>query len=92
MTAITYYTSNIKNELIKLKGTFAFWLTVISGLIIPVLFFIVYLVKYKSLIPAEGINPWEKFMINQVKNSLFSANKLFPLLYYICRFACLTII
>jgi hypothetical protein len=70
MTAITYYTSNIKNELIKLKGTFAFWLTVISGLIIPVLFFIVYLVKYKSLIPAEGINPWEKFMINQVKNSI----------------------
>lgn len=70
MTVFTYYLSNIKNELIKLKRTFAFWLTIISGLLIPTLFFVVYLVKHKSLIPAEGINPWEKFMVNQVQNSI----------------------
>jgi hypothetical protein len=70
MTVITYYSSNIKNELIKLNKTFAFWLTIISGLVIPVLFFIVYLVKHADLIPAEGVNPWEKFMLNQIKNSI----------------------
>ncbi|MFK8060321.1 MAG: ABC transporter permease [Polaribacter sp.] len=70
MTALTYYFSNIKNETIKLKRTFAFWLTIISGLLIPVLFFIVYLVKHKDLIPAEGISPWDKFMVNQIKNSI----------------------
>ena len=70
MSAITYYSSNIKNEFIKLKGTFAFWLTVISGLVIHVIFFIAYLVKHSELIPADGVNPWEKFIMNQVKNSI----------------------
>lgn len=70
MTALSFYISNTKNELIKLKRTFAFWLTIISAIIIPLLFFIVYMVKYNSLVPAVGENPWEKFMINQVKNSI----------------------
>ena len=70
MTAIIYYSSNIKNELIKLKKTFAFWLTIISALIIPVLFFIVYMVKHANLIPEAGINPWDKYMVNQVQNSI----------------------
>ena len=70
MTALSYYTSSIKNEVIKLKKTFAFWLTIISALIIPLLFFIVYLVKPEKVIPAEGINPWVKFMVNQIQNSI----------------------
>lgn len=70
MTAITYYSSNIKNELIKLKRTFAFWLTIISALVIPLLFFIVYMVKHKNLTPEAGVNPWDKYMVNQVKNSI----------------------
>ncbi len=70
MTAISYYISNTKNEVIKLKGTFAFWLTIISAVIFPLLFFIIYLVKHAKLVPALGENPWEKFMINQVQNSI----------------------
>ncbi|CAM1367250.1 ABC transporter permease [Tenacibaculum xiamenense] len=70
MTAITFYISNTKNELIKLKRTFAFWLAVISGIMIPLLFFIVYLVKYEKLIPAEGVSPWNKFMLDQIRNSI----------------------
>ena len=70
MTAVSYYISNTKNEVIKLKGTFAFWLTIISAVIFPLLFFIIYLVKHAKLVPALGENPWEKFMINLVQNSI----------------------
>lgn len=70
MTAVSYYVSNIKNEVIKLKRTFAFWLTIISALIIPLLFFIGYLVKPEQGIPVEGVNPWVDFIFNQIKNSI----------------------
>lgn len=70
MTAVSYYISNIKNEAIKLKRTFAFWLTIISALIFPLLFFIIYLVKHEQVVPGLGVNPWEKFMINLVQNSI----------------------
>lgn len=70
MTAITYYSSNVKNELIKLKRTFAFWLTIISALIIPLLFFIVYMVKHEKLIPDAGVNPWDRYLVDQVRNSI----------------------
>tara|TARA_R110001606_G_C15352313_1_gene647667 strand:- start:126 stop:908 length:783 start_codon:yes stop_codon:yes gene_type:complete len=70
MSAILYYTSSLKNELIKLKRTFAFWLTIISAIIFPILFFIAYLLKHENLAPAAGINPWEKFMTTQIENSI----------------------
>ena len=70
MTALIYYTSNIKNEFIKLKRTFAFWLTIISALIIPLLFFLIYLVKHANLAQAPEINPWDKFMTNQIQNAI----------------------
>lgn len=70
MSAILYYTSSLKNELIKLKRTFAFWLTIISAIIFPILFFIAYFFKHKNLVPAAGINPWEKFMSTQIENSI----------------------
>ncbi|WP_435264201.1 ABC transporter permease [Tenacibaculum sp. nBUS_03] len=70
MSAITFYISNTKNELIKLKRTFAFWLTIISALIIPLLFFIAYAIKHAKLVPGEGVNPWDKYTLNQVENSI----------------------
>lgn len=70
MSIIKHYSFSIKNELIKLKRTFAFWLTIISAIIFPLLFFIVYLIKYEKMIPALGVNPWEKFMTNLVQNSI----------------------
>lgn len=70
MSAILYYTSSLKNELIKLKRTFAFWLTIISAIIFPILFFIAYLLKHENLVPAAGVNPWEKFMTTQIENSI----------------------
>ena len=69
MSTILYYTASLKNELIKLKRTFAFWLTIISAVLFPILFFIAYIFERETLVPAAGINPWEKFMVTQIENS-----------------------
>ena len=70
MTALSFYLSSIKNEFIKLKRTFAFWLTIISAIIFPILFFIAYFVKHETNTPEIGINPWDKFMTIQIENSI----------------------
>jgi len=70
------FTISLKNELLKLKNTFAFWITIISALFIPTIYFIYYTVKYKNLIPTEGVNPWNKFMTDQI---MTSASLLLPL-------------
>lgn len=69
MAVLTYYTTSTKNEFKKLKSTFAFWLTIISALFIPIIYLIYYLLKYKSLIPDEGVNPWDKFLVNQIRGA-----------------------
>ncbi len=66
MKAFIYYISSIKNEILKLKNTFALWLSILSALFIPVLYFIYYLLKYDSLLPDEGVNPWDKFLKEQI--------------------------
>ncbi|MEE9406954.1 MAG: ABC transporter permease [Polaribacter sp.] len=70
MTVLSFYISSIKNEFIKLKRTFSFWLTIISALLFPLLFFIAYFLKHKTNTPETGINPWEKFMTVQIENSI----------------------
>ena len=66
MTAIAYFITSIKNELLKLKRTFAFWLVIASAFFIPIIFFLVYLFKTKAMIPKEGINPWDDYIAQQV--------------------------
>lgn len=70
MTALAFYLSSTKNELIKLKRTFSFWLTIFSAMLFPLLFFIIYFVEHTALTPDAGINPWEKFMTTQIQNSI----------------------
>lgn len=76
MKTVYYFTKSIKNEALKLKNTFAFWLAVISGLFIPAIYFLYYFFKYKSLIPPTGSNPWEKFMVDQIMGA---ASLLIPM-------------
>lgn len=66
MTTLSYYFTSTKNEFFKLKRTFAFWLTIISALFIPIIYFLYYFLKYESLIPVEDTNPWDKFINDQV--------------------------
>ncbi|WP_024769246.1 ABC transporter permease [Aquimarina macrocephali] len=80
MTAITFYFSSLKNEIIKLKHTFALWLTAICALLIPLLFFIVYTIKWEGLIPEEGVNPWNQYANEQIMNSLPALVPLFIVL------------
>lgn len=75
MNVIAHYTSSIKNETIKLKRTFALWLTLISAIFIPAIFFLYYILKHDKLVPAEGVNPWDDFIVNQI----FAAGPLIPL-------------
>jgi len=69
MKTLYYFKKSIKNETLKLKSTFALWLAIISGLFIPVIFFFYYLLKHKSLVPPDGVNPWEGFMLDQINTT-----------------------
>lgn len=75
MNAFNYLFTSIKNEIFKLKKTFAFWLAIISALFIPVVFFFVYLIKYEAFIPKEGVNPWFTFMKDQI---MYTSSLLIP--------------
>ncbi|MFH6991614.1 ABC transporter permease [Flavobacterium sp. FlaQc-48] len=68
MTAISFYISSVKSELIKLKNTSAFWLTIITALLFPVLFFTGYFFMHKKLAPLAGVNPWEQFITSQIQS------------------------
>ena len=68
MSAITYYRLSVKNELYKLKRTFAFWLTLLASFFVPALLFIVTLFKHKNFIPKGDANPWD--MIMQIETSI----------------------
>ena len=65
-------------ELKKIKSTASLQLALISGFFIPVIYFIYYLTKYTSLIPSEGVDPWEKFISEQFRNT---APFLLPILF-----------
>lgn len=69
MKSLHFFTNSIKNETLKLKGTFALWLSIISALFIPLIYFLYYVFKHESLIPATGVNPWEKFMVDQIMSA-----------------------
>jgi hypothetical protein len=68
MKAILYFTTSIKNELLKLKRTFAFWLVIVSAFFIPFIFLMVYLFKTELFIPKAGVNPWDDYIGQQVKS------------------------
>ena len=70
MSAFTYYIFSTRNELIKLKKTFAFWLSIISALIVPLLSLVIGFFKTKMLIPGEGVNPWDDFMMKQITSAI----------------------
>jgi len=69
MSIVSFYWPSIKNEVVKLKRTFALWLSIISALFIPVIYFFYYLLKYESLIPKDGVNPWNSFISQQINNA-----------------------
>ncbi|CAG4997523.1 hypothetical protein DYBT9275_01792 [Dyadobacter sp. CECT 9275] len=60
-------------ELMKLKNTFALWLTILGALFMPVLLLSAYLISTKEFVPASGTNPWHEYLLRTFNgNCLFS--------------------
>jgi hypothetical protein len=58
-------------EFIKLKNTFALWLTVLGALFVPLILFATYLSDVKSFVPAQGIYPWDDFLVRTLNGCCF---------------------
>lgn len=50
-------------ELIKLRRTFAFWLTIIGAAIIPFTMIITYVYNWKMFVPLADVNPWDELFV-----------------------------
>lgn len=63
----------VYTELIKLKNTFALWLTILGALFMPLLLLSAYLLSTKEFVPAPGVNPWYEYLLRTFNGScLFS--------------------
>ncbi|WP_149243107.1 ABC transporter permease [Dyadobacter sp. 32] len=60
-----------RTELLKLKNTFALWLTVSGALFVPLILFITYLSDIKAFLPGQGVNPWNDFLIRTLNGCCF---------------------
>jgi hypothetical protein len=58
-------------ELIKLKNTFALWLTLSGALFVPLILFATYLSDVESFVPGYGVNPWDDFLVRTLNGCCF---------------------
>lgn len=58
-------------EFIKLKNTFALWLTVLGALFVPLILFATYLSDVNSFLPGHGVNPWDDFLVRTLNGCCF---------------------
>lgn len=58
-------------ELIKLKNTFALWLTLAGSLFVPLILFATYLSDLAVFVPGNGINPWDDFLVRILNGCCF---------------------
>lgn len=60
-------------ELIKLKNTFALWLTILGASFMPLLLLSAYLLSVKEFVPGPAVNPWYEYLLRTFNGScLFS--------------------
>ncbi|MCF0052630.1 ABC transporter permease [Dyadobacter sp. LJ53] len=58
-------------EFIKLKNTFALWLTLLGALFIPLILFGTYMSDVKAFVPGKGISPWDDFLVRMLNGCCF---------------------
>ncbi len=58
-------------ELIKLKHTFALWLTLLGSLFVPLILLAAYLSDVAVFVPGKGIDPWDDFMVRILNGCCF---------------------
>jgi len=66
-------------EVIKVKNSFAFWLTILVAVIIPIGLLLAFSYEWRILIPKPGVNPWEDYL-SRAYNGCAFATPLFVLL------------
>lgn len=60
-------------ELIKLKNTYALWLTMLGALFMPLLLLSAYLISTNEFVPAPGVNPWYEYLLRTFNGSCLFA-------------------
>ncbi|MEO6284255.1 MAG: ABC transporter permease [Dyadobacter sp.] len=63
--------SLIYTEFIKLKNTFALWLTILGALFVPFILFATYLSDVRAFVPGHGVNPWDDFLVRILNGCCF---------------------
>jgi hypothetical protein len=58
-------------ELLKLKNTFALWLTISGSLFVPLILFATYLSDVEAFVPGRGANPWDDYLIRTLNGCCF---------------------
>jgi hypothetical protein len=58
-------------EFIKLKNTFALWLTISGALFVPLILFATYMSDVTAFVPKVGVNPWDDFLIRTLNGCCF---------------------
>lgn len=58
-------------ELLKLKNTFALWLTISGSLFVPLILFATYLSDVEAFVPGGETNPWDDYLIRTLNGCCF---------------------
>jgi hypothetical protein len=66
-------------EVIKVKHSFAFWLTILCAVIVPTGLLLAFSYEWQILIPQSGVSPWDDYFIRAFNGCAFTA-PLFVLL------------
>jgi hypothetical protein len=73
------FLQSYSTEVIKVKNSFAFWLTILCAVIIPTGLLLAFSYEWKLLIPHPGENPWDDYLTRAFNGCAFTA-PLFVLL------------
>ena len=61
----------LSTEFIKLKNTFALWLTIAGSSFVPIVLFATYLSDIKAFVPYTDVNPWDDFLVRTLNGCCF---------------------
>ncbi|HVG42440.1 MAG TPA: ABC transporter permease [Chitinophagaceae bacterium] len=73
------FLQSYSTEVIKVKNSFAFWLTILCAVIVPIGLLLAFSYEWRLLIPHSGVSPWDDYFTRAFNGCAFTA-PLFVLL------------
>ncbi|MEP6736880.1 MAG: ABC transporter permease [Chryseolinea sp.] len=70
---MTQSISIFSTELLRVKNSFALWITVAGSLCIPILLFLTFLTEWQEFVPGVGENPWDDYLVRAANGCCFFA-------------------